>query len=188
MEARVIKNEIDYQAALAHVADFMDAASGSREEEERDLFSLHVEQYEREHFRIAPPDPIAASVRFALDGFSLLGDNRLMETYERTLRILVLRNGKSPFKDWFLSLRDKPTQARIQNRIDRLRLGTLGDYQSVGGGVFELRIHFGPGYRVYFGLHGAQVILLLCGGDKSTQARDIADAQRYWKEFLADEN
>lgn len=111
-----------------------------------------------------------------------------METPERTVRILVLRNGKSPFKDWLRSLRDRPTQARIQIRIDRLRLGAVGDYKRVGGGVFELRIHFGPGYRVYFGLHGAQVILLLCGGDKRTQVQDIADAQRYWKEFLADEN
>ena len=111
-----------------------------------------------------------------------------MEPPELELRILMLRNGKSPFKDWLRSLRDKPTQARIQSRIDRLRLGNFGDYQGVGDGVFELRIHFGSGYRVYFGLHGAQVIILLCGGDKNTQARDIADAQRYWKEFLADEH
>ena len=111
-----------------------------------------------------------------------------MKTPERTLRILVLQNGQAPFKEWMRSLRDKPTKARIQSRIDRLRLGNLGDYQSVGDGVFELRIHFGSGYRVYFGLHGAQVVLLLCGGDKSTQTRDIADARRYWKEFLADEN
>ena len=111
-----------------------------------------------------------------------------MDTPERDLRILILSNGRAPFKDWLRSLRDKQTKARIQSRIDRLRLGGFGDYQSVGDGVFELRIHFGPGYRVYFGLLGAQVVLLLCGGDKSTQARDIADAQRYWKEFLTDEN
>ena len=111
-----------------------------------------------------------------------------METPERTLRILVLQNGQAPFKEWMRSLRDKPTKARIQSRIDRLRLGNLGDYQSVGDGVFELRIHFGSGYQVYFDLHGAQVVLLLCGGDKSTQTRDIADARRYWKGFLADEN
>ena len=107
-----------------------------------------------------------------------------METRERTLLTFTLPNGKAPFEEWLLSLRDKPTQARILRRIDRLRLGNFGDCESVGEGVFELRIHFGPGYRVYFGLHGAQVVLLLCGGDKSTQARDIASAQRYWKEFL----
>ena len=69
-----------------------------------------------------------------------------METPERTLRILVLPNGQAPFKEWMRSLRDKPTKARIQSRIDRLRLGNLDDYQSVGDGVFELRIHFGSGY------------------------------------------
>lgn len=73
---------------------------------------------------------------------------------------------------------------RILRRIDRLRLGNCGDARNVGEGVWELRIHFGPGYRVYFGLHGTQVILLLCGGDKSTQERDIATARMYWKEFL----
>ena len=111
-----------------------------------------------------------------------------MESSERELRILILQNGRSPFKDWLRSLRDKPTQARIQSRIDRLRLGNFGDYQSVGAGVFELRVHFGAGYRIYFGIHGERVILLLCGGDKSTQPRDIADAHRYWREFLADED
>lgn len=107
-----------------------------------------------------------------------------METRERTLLTFTLPNSKAPFEEWLLSLRDKPTQARILRRIDQLRLGNFGDCESVGEGVFELRIHFGPGYRVYFGPHGAQVVLLLCGGDKSTQARDIASAQRYWKEFL----
>ena len=92
-----------------------------------------------------------------------------MDTPERDLRILILSKGRAPFKDW-------------------LRSGNFGDYQSVGDGVFELRIHFGSGYRVYFGYHGTQVIILLCGGDKRSQARDIADAQRYWKEFLADEH
>lgn len=107
-----------------------------------------------------------------------------METRERTLLTFTLPNGSAPFEEWLLSLRDKPTQARILRRIDRLRLGNFGDCNNVGEGVFEIRVHFGPGYRVYFGLHGAEVVLLLCGGDKSTQARDIANAQRYWKEFL----
>ena len=101
----------------------------------------------------------------------------------RRVQIYVARNGKAPFTQWMHSLRDKQTKARILTRIDRIRLGNLGDCESVGAGVYEVRIHFGPGYRVYFGLHGAEVILLLCGGDKSSQARDIEMAKSYWREF-----
>jgi putative addiction module killer protein len=101
----------------------------------------------------------------------------------RRVQIYVAHNGKAPFEQWIHSLRDKQTRARILTRIDRVRLGNLGDCESVGAGVYELRIHFGPGYRVYFGLYGAEVVLLLCGGDKSSQARDIEMAKSYWREF-----
>ena len=79
---------------------------------------------------------------------------------------------------WFESLRDRTTRARIDIRIRRLSLGNPGDVKSVGGGVSELRWHMGPGYRVYFCKRGDQIILLLAGGDKSTQARDIKRAQK----------
>ncbi len=82
------------------------------------------------------------------DTVSLLGDNRSMEPKERTLRIFVEHNGKAPFEEWMDTLRDKPTKARIFSRIDRLRLGNFGDCEPVGDGVFELRIHFGSGFRV----------------------------------------
>ena len=101
----------------------------------------------------------------------------------RRMQIYIARNGKAPFEQWMHSLRDKQTKARILTRIDRVRLGNFGDCESVGAGVYELRIHFGPGYRIYFGLHGEEVVLLLCGGDKSTQSRDIEAAQAYWQEF-----
>ncbi len=114
---------------------------------------------------------------------SLLTDNLVMKPTERILQIFVARNGKAPFELWMNTLRDKVTKARILSRIDRLRLGNFGDCESVGDGVNELRIHFGPGFRIYFGMHGADVVLLLCGGDKSSQTRDIADAKRYWQEF-----
>lgn len=68
------------------------------------------------------------------------------------------------------------------NRIDRLRLGNFGDCKSVGNGVYELRIRAGPGFRVYFGLERQKLVILLCGGDKSTQKKDIATAIEYWKE------
>lgn len=106
-----------------------------------------------------------------------------MEPKERTLRIFVERNGRAPFETWMGTLRDKLIKARILTRIDRLRLGNFGDCESVGDGVHELRIHWGPGFRVYFGLHGTDVVLLLCGGDKSSQKRDIVAAKRYWQEF-----
>ncbi len=111
-----------------------------------------------------------------------------MEPPERKLEVFVTANGKAPFEEWFSKLRDKTGKARIFNRIDRLRLGHFGDCEPVGDGVFELRIQFGPGFRIYFGLQGAEVILLLCGGDKGTQNRDIANAIRYWKEYKAHAN
>jgi len=75
-------------------------------------------------------------------------------------------------------------QARIQARVLRFELGNLGDHKSGGGGVWEARLDFGPGYRLYFGQDGAVVILLLCGGDKSTQKKDIRQAKAYWERYL----
>ena len=86
------------------------------------------------------------------------------------------------FANWMASLRDRQARARIGRRIDRLALGNLGDVKSVGGGVSELRIDYGPGYRVYLTMTGRTVVLLLCGGDKRTQDRDIATARRLAKQ------
>jgi putative addiction module killer protein len=80
------------------------------------------------------------------------------------------------FKAWFDELRDVRGRARIQARIDRLSLGNPGDVRPVGSGVSELRIDYGPGYRVYFLRRGEDLIVLLAGGKKDTQARDIAQA------------
>ena len=68
-------------------------------------------------------------------------------------------------------------------RVNRAKLGNLGDYRSVGAGVIELRIHFGPGYRVYAGLQGEDLIVLLCAGDKGSQSKDISKARVYWEDF-----
>jgi|SRR5262245_16186088 putative addiction module killer protein len=89
------------------------------------------------------------------------------------------------FIDWLTSLKDRRAAARIAARILRLENGNLGDVKPVGEGVSELRINYGPGYRVYFTQAGRTIILLLCGGDKSTQAGDIAAAKKLakaWKE------
>jgi len=82
------------------------------------------------------------------------------------------------FAAWYRNLRDRRARARIQVRIDRLSLGNAGDAKAVGEGVLELRIDYGPGYRVYFVRRGDTVIVLLAGGDKRTQARDINTALR----------
>jgi putative addiction module killer protein len=106
-----------------------------------------------------------------------------MEPKPKRIKTYVRSNGKSPFEDWISDLKDKSAKAKIFTRIDRIRFGNFGDCKSVGAGVFELRIHIGPGYRIYFGVVGAEVVLLLLGGDKSSQSRDIQTAQKYWKEF-----
>ncbi len=89
------------------------------------------------------------------------------------------------FDEWLADLRDRKGAAIIGQRITRLAAGQLGDFKVVGGGVSELRIDFGPGYRVYFMRRGETVIVLLCGGDKGSQARDIARAQALAQEFRA---
>lgn len=80
------------------------------------------------------------------------------------------------FMEWFTHLRDKQAMRRIQARIDRAGDGNFGDCEPVGGGVSEMRIHYGPGYRVYFTQRGMEIIVLLAGGDKATQAKDIKAA------------
>jgi len=91
----------------------------------------------------------------------------------------------SRFEKWFGGLRDHRASARIRQRLARLEQGHAGDAKPVGDGISELRIDYGPGYRVYFMRRGAVVILLLCGGHKASQPRDIGEAKRIareWKE------
>ncbi len=80
------------------------------------------------------------------------------------------------FDAWFAGLRDKQAERRIQARIRRAELGNFGDFAPVGEGVSEMRIHYGPGYRVYFAQRGMEIVILLAGGDKSTQGKDIKTA------------
>jgi putative addiction module killer protein len=101
----------------------------------------------------------------------------------RELRIYETSSGECPFEDWLDGFRDAVGRARIQVRLDRIEQGNLGDNKSVGGGVRELRIDFGPGYRVYFAEDGPVIVLLLIGGDKSTQTKDIKTAMKYWNEY-----
>jgi putative addiction module killer protein len=91
--------------------------------------------------------------------------------------------GVVPYREYLDSLRDRRGAAKIKTRVTRAQLGNLGDHRSVGEGVVELRIDFGPGYRVYVAPHGDEIIVLLCAGDKCTQQKDIANAHEYWEDF-----
>lgn len=95
----------------------------------------------------------------------------------------LTEEGKNPFREWLEGLKDREGRARIRVRINHLRLGNFGDCKSVGNGVHELRISFGPGYRIYFGKQGNTVVLLLYGGDKGSQTRDITLAKIYWDDY-----
>jgi putative addiction module killer protein len=106
-----------------------------------------------------------------------------METGEWQLREYITRAGRNPFGEWLQSIIDKITRARIRTRISRLRLGNFGDCRSVGEGVHELSLDFGAGYRVYYSRVGARLVLLLGGGDKSSQNRDIREAKGHWQEY-----
>jgi putative addiction module killer protein len=87
------------------------------------------------------------------------------------------------FRKWRIRLKDQRIRALIASRLDRLAFGNAGDVKPVGLGVSELRIDFGPGYRIYFKKRGNTIIILLCGGDKSTQAKDIQTAKRLAAEW-----
>ena len=91
--------------------------------------------------------------------------------------------GKIPYEQWLDGLRDNKAAAIIVMRAHRLALGNWGDYKTVGPGLYELRIDFGPGYRLYFSKIVHSVVILLCGGDKKSQQKDITRAQAYLEEF-----
>ena len=103
------------------------------------------------------------------------------------LRVLQYQtvDGSTPFVEWLDGLADRLARTRIVARLDRLSAGLFGDWKSVGGGVCELRVDHGAGYRVYYGQDGNTIILLLCGGTKRTQAKDIEKAHAYWKDYKA---
>lgn len=102
---------------------------------------------------------------------------------EREIKKLELQGGLVPFDKWFDSLRDRRMQVAVDSRLARVRAGNFGDFKSVGGGVMELRIAIGPGLRVYYGIRGQRIVVLIGGGDKSTQSRDIHRAQQLWRQF-----
>lgn len=103
----------------------------------------------------------------------------------KQIEIYRTQDGEQPFTEWLDSLKDNLGRYRIKERLDRVALGNLGDHKRISDGISELRLDFGPGYRIYFGEEDGKILLLLCGGDKSTQKKDIKKAISYWQDYLA---
>ncbi len=99
------------------------------------------------------------------------------------MKIYRLPEGRIPYLEWLRKLKDERARQKIQVRINRVRLGNFGYSESVGEGVQELKIDYGPGYRVYYGREGQELVILLCGGDKDSQSEDIQKAKQYWANY-----
>ncbi len=106
----------------------------------------------------------------------------------KIIKVYIDRYGNEPYTKWLKATADSLTRARIGQRLRRIEQGNLGDSKNVGDSVFELRFNFGPGYRIYYGREKEKLIILLFGGDKNSQKRDILSAKRFWQEYLETEN
>lgn len=98
------------------------------------------------------------------------------------LSICQNEDGKEPFNEWLLTL-EKSDKLRILRRLDRITMGNFGDHKQVSSNVYELRFFFGSGYRIYFAKDGDMLVVLLCGGDKDSQSKDIESAKRLWRYY-----
>ncbi|MCB1084575.1 MAG: type II toxin-antitoxin system RelE/ParE family toxin [Chlamydiia bacterium] len=105
---------------------------------------------------------------------------------EIVIQLYETIDGKCPYLEWESKL-TKLSRAKVSARLARIKLGNFGDCKSIQGvrGLYELRIHLGPGYRIYFGKTGKKVVLLLLGGDKTSQKKDIKKSCRFWEEYLS---
>lgn len=110
------------------------------------------------------------------------------QTRPREVLVYAHPDGKEPFWEWLDGLRNLQAQTNIEHRIKRLEHGLLGDCDSIGDSVFELRVHVGPGYRIYFAEFGGNTILLLTGGTKKTQTKDIQQAKHLWRLWRQEKN
>lgn len=99
------------------------------------------------------------------------------------IKYYVTRFGKKPFRDWLEAIKDNRMRQIISRRVYRVQSGNFGDCKSLGSGVHEMRIHYGPGARMYFGKDKGVIIVLLCGGEKRTQKKDIKRAHEFWQDY-----
>ena len=105
-----------------------------------------------------------------------------MESRERKILHYTVA-GKDLYDEWLDGLRDISARTAVVKRVERVEEGNFGDHSPVGGGVWELRIDFGPGYRVYYGEDGPVIVMLICGGDKKSQRKDIRLARQLWQDY-----
>lgn len=106
-----------------------------------------------------------------------------MEIVPRKIRIYMTQSGYKPYEEWIDACQDKKTRGIIRRRISRLSQGNFGDCERLNTYLYELKIDYGPGYRVYFGVEDLTIVVLLCGGTKKTQKKDIGNAKKYWNEL-----
>ena len=107
-----------------------------------------------------------------------------MEIRPRTIHYYVTRDGRVAFREWYSKLADMDAKVVIRTRLTRVERGLLGDFKPIGDGVFELRLFMGPGYQVYLGMKDRVMVILLCGGDKGRQNKNIRTAKKYWEDYL----
>jgi len=108
-----------------------------------------------------------------------------VEAVPREIFVFETRDGRVPFREWMNLVKGQPVYEKVVARLERIEEGNFGEHRSVGEGVSELVINFGPGYRVYYGLDGADIVILLVGGSKATQQKDIDAAKQYWRQYNA---
>jgi putative addiction module killer protein len=108
-----------------------------------------------------------------------------VDVIRREILLYETGDGRVPFGEWMDSIVDEPIYGIVMARLERLELGNFGQHHGVGQGVSELVINFGPGYRVYYGLDGTDLVILLVGGSKGSQRRDIQTAKSYWRSYNA---
>jgi putative addiction module killer protein len=108
-----------------------------------------------------------------------------VEAVPREIFFFETRDGRVPFREWMNLVKGQPVYEKVVARLERIEEGNFGEHRSVGEGVSELVINFGPGYRVYYGLDGADIVILLVGGSKATQQKDIDAAKQYWRQYNA---
>lgn len=97
-------------------------------------------------------------------------------------------DGSAPFAKWLKMLKDIRARAKVVKAVNKMQTGNFGDHKSVGEGVMEYRIDYGPGYRLYYALDGDELIILFCGGDKSSQPSDIQQAKGFWHDYQQRKN